>query len=312
MFVLLIQTYQAKELLDDNTVIGKIDGKVVKFKDFKDLEIQKLIEELHRLVQINFQNKVATEIVKKEKILISEKQIKEFYENNELSKKGSYKELKPLIIKYLKEYQQAKKQEEAYNKLVKKGKVEFSLEEPSKLLVKIPIGNAFVRGNKKAKVMLLEFSDYQCPFCKKNQPVINSLLVKHKKKVAFAYRHLPLPFHKQAGEAAIAVECAREQGKFLALHNLIFDNPSALQSKDLKKYAIRAGVKNQNKFNSCLDKKKYQEQVESDIDTASKIGVASTPSYIIGRVVEKKFLEGEIVIGAVSARDLETVILRYL
>ena len=76
MFVLLIQTYQAKELLDDNTVIGKIDGKVVKFKDFKDLEIQKLIEELHRLVQINFQNKVATEIVKKEKILISEKQIK--------------------------------------------------------------------------------------------------------------------------------------------------------------------------------------------------------------------------------------------
>ena len=68
MFVLLIQTYQAKELLDDNTVIGKIDGKVVKFKDFKDLEIQKLIEELHRLVQINFQNKVATEIVKKEKI----------------------------------------------------------------------------------------------------------------------------------------------------------------------------------------------------------------------------------------------------
>ena len=59
MLVLLIQTYQAKELLDDNTVIGKIDGKVVKFKDFKDLEIQKLIEELHRLVQINFQNKVA-------------------------------------------------------------------------------------------------------------------------------------------------------------------------------------------------------------------------------------------------------------
>ena len=120
MLVLLTQTYQAKELLDDSTVIGKIDGKVVKFKDLKDLEIQKLIEELHRLVQINFQTKAANEFIKKEKILISEKQIKEFYENNELSKRGSYNELKTLIIKHLKEYQQAKKQEEDYVFLVKK------------------------------------------------------------------------------------------------------------------------------------------------------------------------------------------------
>ena len=312
MLVLLIQTYQAKELLDDSTVIGKIDGKVVKFKDLKDLEIQKLIEELHRLVQINFQTKAANEFIKKEKILISEKQIKEFYENNELSKRGSYNELKTLIIKYLKEYQQAKKQEEDYKKLVKKGRVQFSLEEPSKILVKAAIGTAFVRGNKKAKVMLLEFSDYQCPFCKKNQSVINSLISKYKKKVAFAYRHFPLSFHKEADEAAIAVECAREQGKFLALHNLIFANTQKLQPQDLKDYAIQVGIKNNNQFNSCLDARKYQNQVDRDIAVALKTGITSTPSYIIGKVVEKKFLQGEIVVGALSREQLETVILRYL
>ena len=312
MVVLFIQTYQAEELLDDNVVIGKIEGKAVKLKELKDLEIQKLIEDLHQLIQINFQNKVVTNLIGEQKIIVSEKEIKTFYHNNQLSQKGTYKDLRPRILKYLKEAKQAKKQEEAYAKLVKKGKVKFSLEKPNKLLIKIPIETAFVRGNKKAKVMLLEFSDYQCPFCKENQPAINSLLTKYKKTVAFAYRHLPLPFHKEADEAAIAVECAREQGKFLPLHNLIFANTSALQPKDLKNYARKTGIKNKNQFDSCLDKRKYQKQLDDDIKTAFNVGITFTPSYIIGKVVGNKFLEGEIVVGAVSARELETAILKYL
>ncbi len=302
----------AKELIGDKTVVGEINGKVVKLKELRDSEIQKLIEELHQLIQIKFQNKVVTDLIGEKKIIVSEKEIRAFYDNNELFKKGTYKDLKPRIFQYLKDVKQAKRQEEAYKRLVKKGKVKFSLEEPSRLLIKIAIETAFVRGNKKAKVMLLEFSDYQCPFCKKNQPVINSLIAKYSKKVAFAYRHFPLSFHKEADEAAIAAECAREQGKFLPLHNLIFANTSALQFRDLKNYAVMIGIKNKNQFNSCLDKRKYQELVDRDIEIALKAGISSTPSYIIGRVVENKFLKGEIVVGAVSAKQLEIVILRYL
>ena len=143
---------------------------------------------------------------------------------------------------------------------------------------------------------------------------LNSLILinPYKKKVAFAYRHFPLSFHKEADEASIAVECAREQGKFLPLHNLIFANTQKLQPQDLKDYAIRVGIKNNNQFNSCLDARKYQNQVDRDIAVALKTGITSTPSYIIGKVVENKFLQGEIVVGAVSARELETAILKHL
>ena len=108
------------------------------------------------------------------------------------------------------------------------------------------------------------------------------------------------------------MECAREQGKFLPLHNLIFANTQKLQPQDLKDYAIRVGIKNNNQFNSCLDARKYQNQVDRDIAVALKTGITSTPSYIIGKVVENKFLQGEIVVGAVSARELETAILKHL
>ena len=94
------------------------------------------------------------------------------------------------------------------------------------------------------------------------------------------------------------------------MHNLIFANTSALQPKDLKNR--KTGIKNKNQFDSCLDKRKYQKQLDDDIKTAFNVGITFTPSYIIGKVVGNKFLEGEIVVGAVSARELETAILKYL
>ena len=75
----------------------------------------------------------------------------------------------------------------------------------------------------------------------------------------------------------------------------------------------KVGIKNKNQFDSCLDKRKYQKQLDDDIKTAFNVGITFTPSYIIGKVVGNKFLEGEIVVGAVSARELETakVILEF-
>ena len=73
----------------------------------------------------------------------------------------------------------------------------------------------------------------------------------------------------------------------------------------------KQAIKNKNQFDSCLDKRKYQKQLDDDIKTAFNVGITFTPSYIIGKVVGNKFLEGEIVVGAVSARELETAILKY-
>ena len=92
---------------------------------------------------------------------------------------------------------------------IEKGLIVSHLEIPSKFFTKGNLKTAYVRGNKKASVILIEFSDYHCPFCRKIQTTINKLIKKFGDRVAFGYRHFPLSFHKEADEAAISSECAR-------------------------------------------------------------------------------------------------------
>ena len=124
-----------------------------------------------------------------------------------------------------------------YSLALKKGWVISNLEAPSDFLLKGNIKTGYLRGNKKASVILLEYSDYQCPFCSRVQSTIRKLIDKYQDRVAFGYRHFPLAFHKEADEAAIASECAREQGKFEEIHRLLYSRQKAQGKEELKKYA---------------------------------------------------------------------------
>jgi protein-disulfide isomerase len=146
-----------------------------------------------------------------------------------------------------------------------------------------------VIGNPKAKVAIVEFSDFQCPFCKR---FVDDALVQLKKeyidtgKAKLVFRHLPLTaIHPFAMGAALASECAGEQGKFEAYHDKLFTNQNALSVEDLKKYAGELGL-NSGQFGQCLDGKKYQAKVDADMQLATENGVGGTPGfYVDGKLV---------------------------
>lgn len=143
-----------------------------------------------------------------------------------------------------------------------------------------------VKGSKDAKVTIIEFSDFQCPFCGKffaqTLPLIEKNYIETG-KVKMVYRDFPLDFHQYSQKAAEAAECANEQGKFWEYHNKIFENQDALDSGSLKKYARDLSL-DTAKFNDCLDSGKMASEVQKDFDDGTKYGVSGTPTFFINGI----------------------------
>ena len=142
------------------------------------------------------------------------------------------------------------------------------------------------KGAKDAPIQLVEFSDFQCPFCVRAHATIQQVLTTYGDKVRFVYRHYPLPNHPNARPAAEASACALEQDRFWPFHDRLFANTSKLTDSDLKAHAASAGLDTE-KFAACFESRKYKSQVERDVDEASQAGVTGTPAFFInGRPLE--------------------------
>jgi protein-disulfide isomerase len=218
-----------------------------------------------------------------------------------------------MLKQYLEQKAEIEYVEELFTKAVKAGLIIPYLEPPRDFLVKVPVETAFLRGNKKARIMFLEFSDYQCPFCSRVQPTITILRNHYENKVVFGYRHSPLPFHREADEAAIAAECARDQGKFVEYHNLLFENPTSQFNTNLKQFAKQLQLKNQGKFEECLDKEVYRPRLERDIEVATLAGIRGTPGFVIGLYnAATGIVSGEIISGAQPQAVFVDAIEKYL
>ena len=144
-----------------------------------------------------------------------------------------------------------------------------------------------VNGKKDARILLFEYSDMECPYCKKFHPTAQKIVDSYKGDVAWVYRHLPLPFHANAAKEAEASECANELGgntAFWKFVNALFvktnSGGTGIALSDLPNLAKEAGV-NESKFTSCLESGKYAERVISDADTAASLGVSGTPGNIL-------------------------------
>jgi len=299
--------------------IGQIQGKKVLLNEIENKEIndlrKKLYESLHlRFQQIALESLWASGKLKKPRAKkISDREAKTFYQVNGLASRGNFAEFAPKIRQHLESLSLAQAMQGQYAKAIKKGWVKENLTPPNDFTLALPIGSAYLWGNRKARVMLLEFSDYQCPFCGRVQDSIKRLRKTYDKKVLFGYRHFPLEFHTDADEAAIAAECARDQGKFPAYHSLLFQNQTALKTKDLKLYAKRIGIKKLKTFSSCLKGEKYRSRVNADLDQGRQLGISGTPSFVIGRYDPKsKRLTGEVMSGAMPYGQLKAVIEKHL
>jgi protein-disulfide isomerase len=135
-------------------------------------------------------------------------------------------------------------------------------------------------------VEIIEFSDFECPYCQKAQPMIRELLAKYEGKVRLVWKDFPLPNHQHAVAAAIAARCAGEQGRFWQYHDVLFDNQRALSPTDLRRHARTAGV-DVNKFDACIQSGKHREAIGQVLDNTSEHLVEVTPTFLInGRVVQ--------------------------
>ena len=141
------------------------------------------------------------------------------------------------------------------------------------------------RGLADAPVTIVEFSEYQCPFCARVTPTLKALEQKYPGKIRFVFKDFPLQNHLQAPKAAEAAHCAGDQGKYWELHDRLFANQQLLQVPELKKPAAAVGL-DQAAFDQSLDSGKHADNVQADLDRGSQMGVGSTPTlYINGRVV---------------------------
>lgn len=136
-------------------------------------------------------------------------------------------------------------------------------------------------GSKDAPVEIIEFSDFQCPFCARAEPTIKQILAEYGDKVTFVYRDFPLDsIHPMATPAAIAAECVREQGKdeaFFKYHDKIFENQQSLSIPNLKKWAKDMGYN----IDKCLDEQRYLSEVRKDLLDAQAAGGQGTPYFLI-------------------------------
>jgi len=154
-------------------------------------------------------------------------------------------------------------------------------------------------GDAKAPVMIVEFSDFQCPFCRNAQSTLKEVRQKYKDRVRLAYRDFPLrDIHPQAQSAAEATRCAGEQGKFWEYRNLLFGNPAKQDRPGLTKHA-RSLQLEQRQFEDCLASGKYKGKVEEDLQAGTRAGVSGTPGF---------FVNGIFLNGAVPFAEFEKVI----
>ena len=136
-------------------------------------------------------------------------------------------------------------------------------------------------GSKEAKVVIVEFSDFECPACRAANPIVKEITKEYGDKILFAYRHFPLvATHRYALKAAEAAEAAGEQGKFWEYQDTLFEHQENLKTEDLKKYAQELEL-DMEKFNESLDSGKFKDKVTTDLDDGENAGVRATPTFFI-------------------------------
>lgn len=154
--------------------------------------------------------------------------------------------------------------------------------QPNSALIE-SVGEPFM-GASQPKITIVEFGDYQCPFCLQEYPIIKKVAETYSQDVKFIFRDFPLTsIHANALLAALAANCANEQGKFWAYHDLLYDNQSDLSATNLKALAQQAGL-DQNKFNDCVNSQKYLSKVQNDLNDGISLGLSGTPTFFINGI----------------------------
>lgn len=176
------------------------------------------------------------------------------------------------------------------------------LESQFKNPVKIDVGSSPVKGPANAKITIIEFSDFQCPFCKRGKDTMEEVSKKYPNDVKLAFKQLPLAFHDKAEPAARASLAAGKQGKFWEMHDALFDNQAQLSSEFFLDQAKKLGL-DIEKFKKDMEASDVTEQIKKDKELADSHGISGTPGF---------FVNGIAVRGAYPLAHFDTIIQRLL
>lgn len=248
----------------------------------KDLIARKLMEKeaaargisLEELTRVEIDAKVAA---------VTDEDKKAFYEKNK-PRFGETPEAAALeqIANGLRQQRVAQRRSEFEKELRGKASVRILLEPPR---AEVAAAGNPERGPKDAPVTIIEFSDFQCPYCGGAEATLKQLEEHYAGKLRIVFRDFPLPMHKDAPKAAEAAACANEQGRFWEMHDKLFGNQGALKIADLKKRAMDLGLE-AAQFDTCLDSGKYAAEWKRDMDEGTRHGVSGTPAFFInGRML---------------------------
>ena len=207
-----------------------------------------------------------------------------------------YSAVRPKIVDRIHSLQEKKYTEEYVKSLRAKRKITILLEPPRE---EVAVGDTPAMGPSDARVTVIEFADFQCPYCRSIEPTLNQLREQYKDKIRYSYRDFPLPMHPYAEKAAEASRCAGEQGQYWPYHDRLFTGDAeSLSDAHLRSTAADLKL-DSDKFGKCLDSGKEQAAVVKDFDQGKSLGITGTPSF---------FINGYYVSGAVSYQQLRELV----
>jgi protein-disulfide isomerase len=205
----------------------------------------------------------------------TEDQLEVYYEGVQTDQ--PFSAVRDKILESIRQHRIAKARKEYLNSLRNQANLEVLLASPS---VDVALGEAPTRGVQNAPVLVIEFADYECPYCQKIAPDLKRLQQDYAGKVLFAFKDFPLAMHKHAQKAAEAARCAGRQEKFWEYHDLLFQGSNALEIRQLKDYARELHL-NQESFDKCLDSGETAATVKQDLEQGQKLGLSGTPSFFV-------------------------------
>lgn len=219
---------------------------------------------------------------------VTDEDAKKFYDQNKSPQTPPYDQVKPQLMAML-------NRQALLERLRKNEPVKIMLE-PKR--VAVDSRGHPSEGVKDAPVTIVEFTDFQCPFCKATEATVNQLRTKYGDKVRLVHMDFPLSFHAHALDAAKAARCANDQGKFWQFRETVFANQGKLEPADLKATAKTLGM-NSAQFDACFDKAKHEDEIKKDQAMGESLGVDGTPAF---------FIDGRPLVGAQPINQFEEII----
>ncbi len=294
----------------EDELIGDARSDIYELKkreyDLKMDRLNKLMEEKLIGVEAKKANMPTEQFITEKvvgKLTVADSEFKAFVKEKKIPEDQlkEHPEYKQRITSYLENQKRGEKVQAYLANLTKKTPVEVYFKKPTMERVTIDIGDAPMLGKKDAKVQIVAFSEFQCPYCSRGAETMHAVAKKYGSKVAISFKHYPLPFHERATPASEMSLCVKKLGgddKFWKFHDIAFKNQDKLDNDNLAKFAKDAGVDGA-KAKECYDKGEFKEKIASDQAYGNKVGVRSTPTF---------FVNGQMVAGALPIEQFSEMI----